>query len=113
MPRMIDGDALLEKMKHRREYVGRPSDPVCLVEDAPTVGGWVSVRDRLPGEEDYRQCHENWDGAVIWTNGSDIGLGWYYTSTGNWADIYDCNIDDVTHWMPLPEPPKEDNDEAD
>ena len=35
--RLIDADALLEKMKHRKEYVGRPSDPVCLVEDAPTV----------------------------------------------------------------------------
>ena len=35
--RLIDGDPLLTKMKRRREYVGRPSDPVCLVEDAPTV----------------------------------------------------------------------------
>ena len=85
---------------------------ICLedIQNAPTVGGWISVKDRLPDEEDYRSCHENWDGCVIWTNGSDIGLGWYYTSTGNWADIYDCGIDDVTHWMPLPEPPKEDND---
>lgn len=37
MSRLIDADALLEQMKHRKEYVGRPSDPVCLVEDAPTV----------------------------------------------------------------------------
>jgi len=35
--RLIDADLLLEKMKHRREYVGRLSDPVCLVEDAPAV----------------------------------------------------------------------------
>lgn len=35
--RPIDADALLEQMKHRKEYIGRPSDPVCLVEDAPTV----------------------------------------------------------------------------
>ena len=24
-------------MKHRKDYVGRPSDAVCLVEDAPTI----------------------------------------------------------------------------
>lgn len=41
--RMIDGDALMEKMKHRKEYVGRPSDPLCLVEDAPTIDA-VKVR---------------------------------------------------------------------
>lgn len=35
--RLIDGDALLEKMKHRRDYVGRPSDAVCLVEDEPSM----------------------------------------------------------------------------
>lgn len=35
--RPIDGDALLEQMKHRKEYVGRLSDPECIVEDAPTV----------------------------------------------------------------------------
>ena len=35
--RLIDGDILFEKMKHRRDYVGRPSDAVCLVEDAPTI----------------------------------------------------------------------------
>jgi len=35
--RLIDGDILLEQMKHRMDYVGRPSDAVCLVEDAPTI----------------------------------------------------------------------------
>lgn len=46
--RLVDADALLEQMKHRKEYIGRPSDPVCLVEDAPTVdavpvknGQWI------------------------------------------------------------------------
>lgn len=35
--RLIDADILLKQMKHRKEYIGRPSDPVCLVEDASTV----------------------------------------------------------------------------
>ena len=41
---LIDADALLEKMKRRCEYVGRPSDPVCLVEDAPTIDAAPVVR---------------------------------------------------------------------
>lgn len=42
--RLIDADALLEQMKHRNEFVGRPSDPVCLVEDAPTIDAVPVVR---------------------------------------------------------------------
>lgn len=42
--RPIDGDALLKQMKHRKEYVGRLSDPVCLVEDAPTINTDTDVR---------------------------------------------------------------------
>ena len=34
---MIDADELLQAMKKRKDYVGRSSDPVCLVEDAPTI----------------------------------------------------------------------------
>lgn len=37
MPKYIDADALLAQMKDRRFYVGRRSDPVCLVEDAPAA----------------------------------------------------------------------------
>ena len=46
--RLIDADALMEQMKRRKDFVGRPSDPVCLVEDAPTIeaepirhGHWI------------------------------------------------------------------------
>lgn len=46
--KLIDADALMEQMKRRKEFVGRPSDPVCLVEDAPTIeaepvrhGHWI------------------------------------------------------------------------
>lgn len=42
--RPIDGDALIEQMKRRKEFVGRPSDPVCLVEDAPTIDAVPVVR---------------------------------------------------------------------
>lgn len=37
MAKYIDADALLAQMKDRRFFVGRRSDPVCLVEDAPAA----------------------------------------------------------------------------
>ncbi len=53
--RLIDADVLLEQMKRRRGYVGRASDAVCLVEDAPTVeaepvrrGKWGEMPSYLP-----------------------------------------------------------------
>ena len=62
--RLIDADILLEQMKHRRDYVGRPSDAVCLVEDAPTIeaepvrrGRWINhgsfVTCSVCNEEQY------------------------------------------------------------
>lgn len=35
--RLIDGDELEQKMKSRKNYVGRLSDADCLVADAPTI----------------------------------------------------------------------------
>lgn len=62
--RLIDADILLEQMKHRKDYVGRPSDAVCLVEDAPTIeaepvrrGRWINhgsfVTCSVCNEEQY------------------------------------------------------------
>lgn len=48
MPKYSDADALLAQMKDRRFYVGRRSDPVCIIEDAPAAdvepvrhGRWI------------------------------------------------------------------------
>lgn len=101
MPRLIDADVLLGQMKHRRDYVGRPSDPVCLVEDAPTVGGWVSVKDRLP--EDAKDVLINIVGLMP-KIGCYLSTGWFEAVLGY---EYESGYK-VTHWMPLPEPPKED-----
>ena len=70
--RLVDADPLLEQMKRRKDYVGRPSDPVCLVEDAPTVdavpvkhGRWVFGVDSETGERDLyawtcSECNEKY-----------------------------------------------------
>lgn len=73
------------------------------------MGEWISVEDRLP--EDYG----NYLGACIDgevtevtfipnTNAAYRGLHW---STCDADGFKWLTNDDVTHWMPLPEPPKE------
>ena len=57
---------------------------------------WISVEDRLPNEEGA--C------LIVHSNGSDCG--YYFADTKLFdADTYD--FPEVTHWMPLPESPKE------
>lgn len=99
--RLIDADALLEKMKHRKEYVSRPSDPICLVEDAPTVGGWINVEDEKP--EIGQMCFI-WDGKSV-KSGIHLMCGVWSVSN---------KLEYPEFWMPLLlEPPEEDEDETD
>ena len=54
---------------------------------------WISVDDRLPEKGDLVNIVKG--GAVV--------CGFY---DGEWWDINGRRGGDVTHWMPLPEPPK-------
>lgn len=58
---------------------------------------WISVKERLP-EEGER--------VLFFCDDVDIGYffkerGWHFLDGGDWFEI-----NEVTHWMPLPEPPK-------
>ena len=84
---------------------------------------WINVKDKLPdgdgnlwdGLEESKYvlvygCCENRYGYGIGTyirDHIDRDDGWDGCLSGLY-DLYSC---DVTHWMPLPEPPKEDEDE--
>lgn len=61
---------------------------------------WISVEEKLP--EDYE------DVVIIMRNGAS---SWYrvaYREYGGWSFGGGRRVnDEVTHWMPLPEPPKE------
>ena len=59
---------------------------------------WISVKDRLP-EDDEMKLITLWDC-------NSMRMAYYYEQ-----ELWICNGVDVTgfvtHWMPLPEPPKE------
>jgi len=55
---------------------------------------WISVEDRLPDDSIYLLgCDAN---LCMW-------VVCFYE--GHWEDMLDRQIQDITHWMPLPKPP--------
>ena len=74
--------------------------------------GWISVKDRLPkgGDDSGKTC----DNVCLLMDDGTVTCGWM---NGLTKKVYFLNdVDDfvvnapisrVTHWMPLPDPPKE------
>ena len=66
-----------------------------LVSNGVTVQEWISVDDRLPGDE---------EAVIICTNKNFVYAGELIGDT--WFLDNDSWTATVTHWMPLPKPPK-------
>ena len=67
---------------------------------------WISVQDELPKkwrENDEEQTLINYQ---IYSPRYGVDIGNYVKPAGRWV-IMGLPVDDVTHWMPLPQPPKE------
>jgi hypothetical protein len=139
--RLIDADALKKdwSMANKREEC--PQDArqcqyeqdfsrmdICeMLDEAPTVSGWISVNDRMP--ENAKHPGAFCPRYLVYT---DYGIteGWYNPDMECWYGILTFMIDSnelnvrnidlergdvpkrvknlpVKYWMPLPEPPKE------
>jgi hypothetical protein len=61
---------------------------------------WISVKERLPGANEDVWCYSN-------RNGGYTFIGYIGYHVRDWMENGSLHIGDVTHWMPLPEPPKE------
>ena len=88
-----------------------------LIANGVTVQKWIPVTERLPEEDNEYLVFEKHsygtqtrilrfakDGRKV--DKYDFHRGWknvWYYYDSEWGHI---TIDDVTHWMPLPEPPK-------
>lgn len=71
------------------------------------MSNWISVDERLPEENEEVLA---WDGESIEKAHLQRYLGGYNDNTLRWT-YYDCMIwENVTHWMPLPEPPESKNE---
>ena len=74
---------------------------VTFAEDINIPAKWISVKDRLPEEDEdiiaFCYYHESWQTQVCHLSSNYEGQ-WYTSVAGQWVR--------VTHWMPLPEPPK-------
>ena len=109
--RLIDADALKKDWSMANKCEECPQNArkcpyeqnftrmdICeMLDEAPTVGGWISVKDRLPEEKQEALIFCCWTGA----------------SGEVYREIMIENIKSVIYqgyepiaWMPLPEPPK-------
>jgi len=141
MPRLIDANALC-RVLNDHWLATSPSDrdtaevaaeraAMCrgldyamrIVEQMPTVGGWISVKDRMPVETHsifWRLIgSKQWNNAM-WREQSDKVLvavsfkdGTRFVTTGETHDgewyttVSRTLTPEVTHWMQMPEPPEE------
>ena len=69
-----------------------------LIANGVTVQNWIPVTERLP------ECGEC---VIVYDTREDyIGM-WEFSGVAWYNDDYNpLDIDEVTHWMPLPHPPK-------
>ena len=93
--RLIDADALWHNMETADWYNNADRDEVAepLVLRSPTIGGWISVEDRLP---DKQPCE------YLVVNGNNVETA--ICLDNRW--ITPRRVTKITHWMPLPEPPE-------
>lgn len=107
--RLIDANALMEYCNNLIDKTIDAND----IARFPTAVGWISVKDRLPEKDGkYLVCVGDSGYYKIAAFSTDKTKENTYTERGyGWSD-YDCDygfyeVKRVTHWMPLPEPPKE------
>ena len=109
--RLIDADALMEYCNNLKGKTIDAND----IARFPTACGWISVKGRQPDQHECDAEDPMDPGAkymvsdpVLITDGKDFEL--CELCDGSWG-IYSAtrNIEQrVTHWMPLPKPPEED-----
>lgn len=112
--RLIDANAFVKAFWNNRRFVlfdgtrmgvndhlAKVGDVLGLIERAPTIDAapvarWISVKERLPKRDEEVLC------LFMYPEGRNVCQNVYYGG-GHWLG----EGDHVTHWMPLPELPKE------
>ena len=71
-----------------------------MIDNGVTVQGWISVEDKLP---------KDWTDVLVLSRFGFLETAVYTGTPGKWRIGWNGDMleaDSITHWMPLPEPPK-------
>ena len=94
LDKFIDGG--FKQLNHASiEYIHNSDISDHLIANGVTVQEWISVKDRLP------EPREN---PVLVTYDGGVWMAWKHSTHWELPSTLKTNL--VTHWMPLPEPPK-------
>ena len=114
--RQIDADELVygltEMVRHSTGEYKHGIDAARLVAmEAPTIGGWISVKDRLPKHIDripvlYRFKNENMQVGLHISMLCYVRGPFCCDEPPHWERIGNIEYE-VLYWFELPEPPKE------
>lgn len=131
--RLIDADALdaaftdlrfnadrtLKHWGDRQDWCLHGSEVEKLIENAPTVSGWISVKDAMPEEHNSIFANYTHLSKHMWAKESDYVIVYVQFPDGTgrategrlqdgkwWTRISPVLEPIVTHWMPLPTPPE-------
>ncbi len=80
-----------------------------LLENGVTVQQWTSVDDYLPVEETKKYMGEfgEFPEYIVMIKGGELPTSLCFTGE-KWIDQWYSDFEyEVTHWMPMPQPPKE------
>ena len=112
--RLIDADAFDKCLADGQAQCNRKSDNFRYsvlgmvrgnLAKFPTAYGWISVKDRLPEPFSIVLCFMAWGGYDVKQFEQN-----HFFNQGSYKRLEDGV---VTHWMPLPEPPKEEHNDND
>lgn len=91
----------LDKGKPWDGHTSRDVRRLLSIPTAVSVTQWISVKDRLPEPDENPVLAGNAELCFVNT-------AWYHVATKRW-ELPSGIFCEVTHWMPLPEPPKGEN----
>lgn len=87
-------------LRHAADQIER--DQKEIAELRAKLPKWISVKERLPIDRLKKYLVAFRDAG-----GSIVDMARYFPSDGWTCDNWDVPQNLITHWMPLPEPPKE------
>jgi hypothetical protein len=119
-------DEFVKRLRDRAcafDYDGRP-DIACDYEQAADAieelskPRWIPVEERLPDTMKDKSAYSGWSAEIAPSDDVLCYLGsekrqtvaWYSHTFEEWTTVDENTVykyGEVTHWMPLPEPPKE------